>query len=98
MILNVIEKETDMENKILRPLVVFDLETTGLVKEKDYLDNILKDVDPNISLDKNQREVILNNESPTWAIKIKKNAPINTISNIILHTSAKNFNILFWPK
>lgn len=34
----------------------------GLDKEKDYLDNILKDVDPNISLDRNQREVILNDE------------------------------------
>lgn len=31
-------------------------------EEKEYLDNILKDVDPNISLDKNQREVILNDE------------------------------------
>lgn len=30
--------------------------------DKKYLDNILKDVDPNISLDKNQREVILNDE------------------------------------
>lgn len=33
-----------------------------MVDEKKYLDNILKDVDPNISLDANQREVILNDE------------------------------------
>lgn len=31
-------------------------------KYKEYLDNILKDVDPNISLDDNQREVILTDE------------------------------------
>lgn len=33
-----------------------------MVKEKEYLDNILKEVDPAISLDKNQREVVLNDE------------------------------------
>jgi len=33
-----------------------------LLKEKDYLDNILTDVDPNIVLDNNQRKVVLNDE------------------------------------
>ena len=33
-----------------------------LIEEKDYLDNILKDVDPAISLDRNQREVVLTDE------------------------------------
>ena len=33
-----------------------------LVEEKEYLDNILKEVDPAIVLDKNQREVVLNDE------------------------------------
>ena len=33
-----------------------------MIEEKKYLDDILKDVDPNISLDRNQREVILNDE------------------------------------
>lgn len=31
-------------------------------KEKDYLDNILKDVDPNIKLDDDQRKVVLTDE------------------------------------
>lgn len=31
-------------------------------KEKDYLDNILKDVDPNIKLDEDQRKVVLTDE------------------------------------
>ncbi len=34
----------------------------ALIEEKDYLDNILKDVDPNIKLDENQRRVILTDE------------------------------------
>ena len=33
-----------------------------LTEEKDYLDNILKDVDPNILLDEEQRRVVLNDE------------------------------------
>ena len=33
-----------------------------LVEEKSYLDDILKDVDPEISLDTNQREVVLTDE------------------------------------
>ncbi len=33
-----------------------------LIIEKDYLDNILKDVSPEICLDKNQREIVLNDE------------------------------------
>lgn len=35
---------------------------TAMVKEKDYLDTILKDVDPNITLDYDQRKVILTDE------------------------------------
>lgn len=31
-------------------------------EEKEYLDNILKDIDPDICLDENQREVILSDE------------------------------------
>ncbi len=34
----------------------------GLVKEKEYLDNVLLDVDPEIKLDKDQREVVLTDE------------------------------------
>lgn len=34
----------------------------SLVKEKQYLDNILKDCDPNLSLDDEQRKVILTDE------------------------------------
>lgn len=33
-----------------------------LIDDKDYLDNILKDVDPNILLDENQRRVVLTDE------------------------------------
>lgn len=33
-----------------------------LLSEKEYLDNILKDIDSNISLDENQRRVVLNDE------------------------------------
>lgn len=36
--------------------------------EKEYLDNILKECDPAISLDKEQREVILSNEDNTLVI------------------------------
>ncbi len=35
---------------------------TEMLKEKEYLDNILKDVDPVISLDEDQRRVILTDE------------------------------------
>lgn len=35
---------------------------------KDYLDNILKDVDPNILLDNNQRDVVLSDEDYTLVI------------------------------
>ena len=35
-------------------------------EEKEYLDNILKDIDPDICLDENQREVILSDEE-LWA-------------------------------
>ena len=35
---------------------------TSLVVEKDYLDNILKEVDPEVRLDLNQREVVLTDE------------------------------------
>ncbi|SDB13355.1 UvrD-helicase domain-containing protein [Eubacterium oxidoreducens] len=34
----------------------------ALVKEKDYLDNVLKAVDPNIVLDEDQRKVVLTDE------------------------------------
>lgn len=33
-----------------------------LIEEKEYLDNILKDVDPNITLDDDQRKVVLSDE------------------------------------
>lgn len=33
-----------------------------LIKEKDYLDNMLKDIDPAISLDEDQRKVVLSDE------------------------------------
>ena len=33
-----------------------------LIKEKDYLDNVLKEVDPVINLDENQRKVVLTDE------------------------------------
>jgi len=33
-----------------------------LIEDKEYLDNVLKNVDPNISLDRNQREVVLTDE------------------------------------
>ncbi len=39
-----------------------------LITEKDYLDNILKKCDPLISLDKEQREVVLSNEDNTLVI------------------------------
>ncbi|MBQ3605052.1 MAG: UvrD-helicase domain-containing protein [Muribaculaceae bacterium] len=39
-----------------------------LITEKDYLDNILKKCDPQISLDKEQREVVLSNEDNTLVI------------------------------
>ena len=39
-----------------------DFIENGLVEYKEYLDNILKDVDPAINLDRNQREVILTDE------------------------------------
>ena len=36
--------------------------TAAKVREKKYLDNILRDIDPNIMLDENQREVVLTDE------------------------------------
>lgn len=39
-----------------------DYLTRRKIEEKDYLDSILKDVDPNICLDEDQREVILSDE------------------------------------
>lgn len=40
----------------------------SLIKEKDYLDNILKKVDPVISLDEDQRKVILTDEDYSLVI------------------------------
>lgn len=42
--------------------------TNQLSSEKEYLDNILKECDPTISLDQEQREVILSNEDNTLVI------------------------------
>lgn len=39
-----------------------------LISEKGYLDNILKEVDPNISLDENQRRVVLSDEDYSLVI------------------------------
>lgn len=39
-----------------------------LIEEKDYLDNILKDVDSNISLDEDQRRVVLSDEDYSLVI------------------------------
>ncbi|MBR2701449.1 MAG: UvrD-helicase domain-containing protein [Erysipelotrichaceae bacterium] len=39
-----------------------------MVKEKDYLDNVLKSVDPVIDLDENQRRVVLSDEDYTLVI------------------------------
>ncbi len=39
-----------------------------LVKDKDYLDNVLKKDDPNISLDEEQRRVVLSDEDYTLVI------------------------------
>ena len=39
-----------------------------LIKEKAYLDNILKECDPNIMLDDEQREVVLSDEDYTLVI------------------------------
>lgn len=40
----------------------------GLINEKDYLDNILKAVDPVISLDQDQRKVVLSDEDYSLVI------------------------------
>ena len=39
-----------------------------LIEEKDYLDNILKDIDPDISLDDDQRRVVLSDEDYSLVI------------------------------
>lgn len=39
-----------------------------MVKEKDYLDNVLKSVDPVIDLDEDQRRVVLSDEDYTLVI------------------------------
>lgn len=39
-----------------------------LAQEKDYLDNILKEVDPNVILDKDQRKVVLTDEDYSLVI------------------------------
>lgn len=39
-----------------------------LISERNYLDNILRECDPNISLDDEQREVVLSNEDYTLVI------------------------------
>lgn len=47
---NIVEKHND------------DYINGELIKEKEYLDNILKEVDPNIKLDDEQRRVVLKDE------------------------------------
>lgn len=51
---------TDMENLIDRHNEEFI--TKAMVREKEYLDNILKAVDPAVSLDDDQRRVVLTDE------------------------------------
>lgn len=57
---NVIELYDHIEEKVDEANNVFI--STTLVSEKEYLDNILKDVDPVIMLDEDQRKVILTDE------------------------------------
>lgn len=57
---NAIELYDHIEEKVDEANNVFI--STTLVSEKEYLDNILKDVDPVIMLDEDQRKVILTDE------------------------------------
>ncbi len=57
---NAIELYDHIEGKVDEANNVFI--STTLVSEKEYLDNILKDVDPVIMLDEDQRKVILTDE------------------------------------
>ncbi len=45
-----------------------EIPSLGMVKEKDYLDNVLKSVDPVIDLDEDQRRVVLSDEDYTLVI------------------------------
>lgn len=59
-VINVIELYDHIDDKIDEANNRFI--STALVSEKEYLDNILKDVDPLIMLDEDQRKVILTDE------------------------------------
>lgn len=50
----------DMENLVEQHNEKYILET--MVREKEYLDNVLKSVDPAVSLDEDQRRVVLTDE------------------------------------
>lgn len=57
---NVMDSYVDLEKRIDQHNEVFIAE--AMVREKNYLDNILKEVDPVISLDDDQRRVVLTDE------------------------------------
>ena len=45
-----------------------DYVASAMIREKAYLDNILKEIDPNISLDEDQRKVVLTDEDYSLVI------------------------------
>lgn len=57
---SILNKYSDIEKLVERHNDQFI--TTSLIQEKDYLDNILKSVDPNIILDDDQRKAVLTDE------------------------------------
>lgn len=65
-ILSVIEKANDFKTLVSDHNQTFIEEK--LKKEKSYLDSILKDIDPNIKLDEDQRKVVLTDEDYSLVI------------------------------
>ncbi|MBE5875543.1 MAG: DNA helicase UvrD [Lachnospiraceae bacterium] len=66
LIKTTIQQYEDIDNQIEQYNNKFIAEK--MIEEKKYLDNILKDVDPDIMLDEDQRQVVLSDEDYTLVI------------------------------
>lgn len=63
---------------------------SALQQEKEYLDNILKEVDPNIILDENQREVVLTDEDYSLVIAGAGAGKTTTVAAKVKYLVEKN--------
>lgn len=61
-----------------------------LILEKEYLDNILKDIDPNIILDENQRRVVLSDEDYSLVIAGAGAGKTTTVAAKVKYLVEKN--------